>query len=87
MSQLCPLDLAFTPDKRGGAFVVRGGEVLDRSRELLDSAKARAGQGLSGKNAEPDHHLVKPARRSWDEVKRDKPTKFRSFYGYSSCRG
>src|SRR6516165_5347215 len=71
MSQLRALDLAFSPDKRGGAFVVCGGEVLDRLLEVLDSAKARAGQGLSGKNAKPDLYLIEPACRRWREVKRD----------------
>ena len=42
-------DLALAPDKRRGALVVRGGEVLDRLPQLLGTAKARAGQGLSGK--------------------------------------
>jgi len=49
MSQLRALDLAFAPDKRGGVFVVCGGKVVDRLLQVLDSAKARAGQGLSGK--------------------------------------
>src|ERR1700757_3325963 len=71
MPQLGAFDLALSPDKRRSTFVVRGGEVLDRLGQLLGAAKARAGQGLSGEDAEPDLHLVKPARRSWREVKRD----------------
>jgi hypothetical protein len=54
MSQLRPFDLALAPDKRRGSFVVGGGEVLDRLLQLFGTAKARAGQGLSGKDAEPD---------------------------------
>jgi NAD(P)-dependent dehydrogenase (short-subunit alcohol dehydrogenase family) len=64
MSQLRAFDLALAPDKRSGSFVVCGGEVPDRLR----TAKARAGQGLSGKDAEPDFDLIKPARRSRREV-------------------
>jgi hypothetical protein len=71
MPQLRAFDLALAPDKRRSTFVVRGGEVLDRLRQLLSAAKARAGQGFSGEDAEPDLHLVKPACRSWREVKRD----------------
>src|SRR5215467_4795710 len=71
MSQLRALDLALAPDERSGTFVVGGGEVLDRLRELFGTAKARAGQGLSGKDAEPDLDLVDPARRSRREVERD----------------
>jgi hypothetical protein len=51
MSQLRAFDLALAPDKWGGSFVVCGGEVPDRLRQLLGTAKARAGQGLSGKDA------------------------------------
>src|SRR5271168_4636565 len=68
MSQLCTFDLALSPDKRGGAFVVRGGEVLDCLLQLLGTAKARAGQRLSGKDAEPDLDLIKPARGRRCEV-------------------
>src|SRR5713101_1272425 len=71
MSQLRAFDLALAPDERGGTFVVCGGEVLDRLLQLLGTAKARAGQGLSGKDAEPDLDLVKPARRSRREVEGD----------------
>src|ERR1700749_4972976 len=71
MAQLCTFDLALSPDKRRSTFVVRSGEVLDRLRQLLGAAKARTGQGFSGEDAEPDLHLVKPACRSWREVKRD----------------
>src|ERR1700747_404254 len=71
MSQLRAVDLALAPDKRRGALVVRGGEVLDRLPQLLGTAKARAGQGLSGEDAEPDLDLVKPARRSRREVESD----------------
>jgi hypothetical protein len=55
----------------GAARALYGGEVLDRLRQLLGAANARTGQGLSGEDAESDLHLVKPARRSWREVKRD----------------
>src|SRR6201984_859208 len=68
MSQLRAFDLAFAPDKRGGPLIVGGGKVVDRLLQLLGTAKARAGQGLSGKDAEPDLDLVKPARRSRREV-------------------
>src|ERR1700730_3293285 len=68
MSQLRAFDLALAPDKRSGSFVVCGGEVPDCLRQLLGTAKARAGQGLSGKDAEPDFDLIKPARRSRREV-------------------
>src|SRR5215469_13980462 len=71
MSQLGARDLALAPDKRGSALVVGGGEILDRLLQLLDSAKARTGQRLSGKNAEPDLYLVEPARRSRREVEID----------------
>src|SRR5712671_3923925 len=71
MSQLRAFDLALAPDKRSGPFVVCGGEVLDRLLQLLGTAKARAGQGLSGQDAEPDLDLVKPARRSRREVESD----------------
>src|ERR1700746_620927 len=71
MSQLRAFDLAFAPDKRGGSLIVGGSEVLDRLLQLLGTAKARAGQGLSGKDAEPDLDLVKPARRSRCEMERD----------------
>ena len=70
MSQLRAFDLALAPDKRGGPLIVGGGEVVGRLRQLLGAAKARAGQGLSGKDAEPDLDLVKPARRSRREVER-----------------
>ena len=59
MSQLRAIDLALAPDKRRSTFVVRSGEVLERLRQLLGAAKARAGQGFSGEDAEPDLHLVK----------------------------
>jgi hypothetical protein len=62
MSQLRAFDLALAPDKRSGSFVVCGGKVPDRLRQLLGTAKARAGQGFSGKDAEPDFDLIKPAR-------------------------
>src|ERR1700747_175885 len=71
MSQLRAFDLAFAPDKRGGPLIVGGGKVVDRLLQLLGTAKARTGQGLSGKDAEPDLHLVKPARRSRREVESD----------------
>jgi len=71
MSQLRAFDLALAPDKRRGALVVRGGEVLDRLAQLLGTAKARAGQGLSGEDAKPNLDLVKPARRSRREVESD----------------
>ena len=71
MSQLRTFDLALAPDERSGPLVVCGGEILDRLRQLLGTAKARAGQGLSGKDAEPDLDLVKPTRRSRREVERD----------------
>jgi hypothetical protein len=68
MAQLRALDLALAPDKRGCPLIVCGGEVVDRLLQLLGTAKARAGQGLSGKDAEPDLDLVKPARRSRREM-------------------
>ena len=71
MSQLRAFDLALAPDKRRGALVVRGGEVLDRLPQLLGTAKARAGQGLSGEDAKPNLDLVKPARGSRREVESD----------------
>src|SRR5437667_1165214 len=71
MSESRGIDLALAPDKRGGALVVCGGEIPDRLLQLLGAAKARAGQGLSGKDAEPDLHLIKPARRSRREVESD----------------
>src|SRR5271167_3000226 len=71
MSQLRAFDLALAPDERSGPLIVCGGEILDRLRQLLGTAKARAGQGLSGKDAEPDLDLVKPTRRSRREVERD----------------
>jgi hypothetical protein len=71
MAQLRALDLAFAPDKRRGSFVVGGGEVVDRLHQLLGTAKARPGQGLPGEDAEPDLDLVKPARGSRREMKRD----------------
>src|ERR1700722_14018771 len=71
MSQLRAFDLALAPDKGGGMLVICGGEVLDRLLQLLGTAKARAGQRLSGKDAEPDLDLVKPARRSRREVESD----------------
>src|SRR6266481_4885042 len=71
MSQLRAFDLALAPDKRSGPFVVCGREVLDRLLQPLGTAKARAGQGLSGQDAEPDLDLVKPARRSRREVESD----------------
>src|SRR6202047_134120 len=71
MSQLRAFDLALAPDKWSGSFVVCGGEVPDCLRQLLGTAKARAGQGLSGKEAEPDFDLIKPARRSRREVESD----------------
>ena len=42
MPQLRAFDLALAPHKRGGMFVVCGGEVLDRLLQLLGTAKARA---------------------------------------------
>ena len=71
MSQLRAFDLALAPDKRRGALVVRGSEVLDRLPQLLDTAKASAGQGLSGEDAKPNLDLVKPARGSRREVESD----------------
>ena len=71
MSQLRAFDLALAPDKRRGALVVRGSEVLDRLPQLLGTAKASAGQGLSGEDAKPNLDLVKPARRSRREVESD----------------
>src|SRR6516225_404328 len=71
MSQLRAFDLALAPDKRRGALVVRGGEVLDRLPQLLGTAKASAGQGLSGEDAKPNLDLVKPARGSRREVESD----------------
>jgi hypothetical protein len=71
MAQLRAFDLALAPDKRGGVFVVRSGEVVDDMLQLFDAAKARAGQGLSGKDAKPDLYLVKPVRRGWREVESD----------------
>src|SRR3974377_1161635 len=70
MSQLRAFDLALAPDERGGPLIVGGGEVVDRLRQLLGTSKARAGQRLSGKDAEPDLDLVEPARRSRGEVER-----------------
>src|ERR1700680_4520125 len=70
MAQLRALDLALAPDKRGGPLIVCGGEIVDRLLQLLGTAKARAGQGLSGKDAEPDLDLVKPVRRSRREMER-----------------
>ena len=61
MAQLRAFDLALAPDERGGAFVVCSGEVLDRLLQLLGTAKARTSQRLSGKDAEADLDLVKPA--------------------------
>ena len=90
MSQLRAFDLALAPDKRGGTLVVCGGEVLDCLLQLLGTAKARAGQGLSGKDAESDLDLVEPACRSRREMESDigvRQAKFRSSYGCSSCRG
>src|SRR5262249_29534434 len=71
MSQLRAFDLPLAPNKRGSSLVIHGGEVADRVRQLLGTAKARAGQGLLGKDAEPDLDLVQPARRSRREVGRD----------------
>ena len=70
MSQLRAFDLALAPDKWSGSFVVCG-EVPDCLRQLLGTAKARAGQGLSGKDAEPDFDLINPARRSRREMESD----------------
>lgn len=39
-------------------LVVGEGEVVDRLRQLLGTAKARAGQRLSGEDAEPDLDLL-----------------------------
>ena len=71
MSQLRTFDLTLAPHKRGGMFVVCGGEVQDRLLQLLGTTKARAGQGLPGEDAEPNLHLIKPARRSRREVESD----------------
>src|SRR5271167_4855098 len=71
MSQLRAFDLTLAPHKRGGMFVVYSGEIADRLLQLLGTTKAGAGQGLSGEDAEPNLHLVKPACRSRREVESD----------------
>ena len=40
MAQLRGFDRALAPDKRGGTFVLRGGELVDRRRQLLGTAEA-----------------------------------------------